>query len=294
MYHIPYLTRNTVISSTSPHSRLCCNAATKVPWAPRSTGMPQIAQPSNSFPVVGGMRWARTTEAGWRGCFGMLCCTNSIAQYCTCLHHEMLWHVVAYHGSFQYVAGYHNVFGEKCHQQGQDSARNCKTPWNRGAGTRFFPTSKKFFEFWRSAKTVERLAWWMVQIWIRIHHTARAGAKVQIPTDCKDINTDPFSFTFKLWTWESSNFNQFFSNEFGYWSCAAEFTTSLAPMTSTTSKFSMSGFTCWTNNAVQQSSTGARKHMKTWGSSGSFRMPNAMDFGINPTTWLLGLKLNGS
>lgn len=41
MYHIPYLTRNTVILSTSPHSRLCCNTAPKVPWAPRSPACPR-------------------------------------------------------------------------------------------------------------------------------------------------------------------------------------------------------------------------------------------------------------
>ena len=33
-----------------------------------------------------------------------------------------------------------------------------------------------------------------------------AGAKVQIPKDCKDINTDPI---FNVWTWESFNFNCF-------------------------------------------------------------------------------------
>lgn len=180
---------------------------------------------------------------------------------------------MAYHGSLQYVAGYHSVFGETCRQQGQHSARNCKTPWNRGAGTRFFPTRKKIFEFWRSAKTVEQFAWWMVKIWIMIwiHHTARVQryrfqrtVKISLthfhPSSMfgRENQNPPVSTV--SWILRPNLGPRFFRSK-KTWSCAAEFTTSLAPMTSTTSKFSMSGFTSWTNsNALQQSSTGARKH----------------------------------
>ena len=57
------------------------------------------APDSATFQLLSGCRWHAMSmdhgEAGWRGCFGMLCCANSIVQYCTYLHYEMSWHIMA-------------------------------------------------------------------------------------------------------------------------------------------------------------------------------------------------------